>query len=311
MDTSPGWQTVRSRSGSVGLIGAPSSAGAYAPGQERAPAALRARGLADRLDAHGCEVRDHGDIAGFRWRPDRARPFAQNLEAVSATASAVADRVSEVVAEGQLAVVIGGDCTVGVGTFAGAVAAGYEQAGLIYFDLHADLNTPGSVPDGALDWMGIAHMLNVDDAEPLLAGIGARTPLLQPESLALYGFRADQATEAERERIRRLGLEVVPFEEVAADPRASAGRALASLGQRCEPLLVHFDVDVVDFTDAPLSENTGRNVGLTLEQALAALGVFLSSEQVRALTITELNPDHCEADGATLERFVNGLAAAF
>ena len=73
---------------------------------------------------------------------------------------------------------------------------------------------------------------------------------------------------------------------------------------------MHFDVDVVDFTDAPLSENTGRNVGLTLEQAVAALRVLVSSGQVRALTLTEVNPDHGESNGATLDRLLAGLVSA-
>jgi arginase len=74
---------------------------------------------------------------------------------------------------------------------------------------------------------------------------------------------------------------------------------------------VHFDVDVIDFTDAPLSENTGRNVGLTLDQAFAALGVFLGSDRIAALTITELNPDHGEPNKATLIAFVERLVGAF
>ena len=72
-------------------------------------------------------------------------------------------------------------------------------------------------------------------------------------------------------------------------------------------LLIHFDVDVIDFVDAPLSENTGRNEGLTLDQALRALRVFTAHPAFAALTITELNPLHGEEDGATLERFIDGL----
>ncbi|MGN6378446.1 MAG: arginase family protein [Gaiellales bacterium] len=294
----------------VGLIGAPSSAGAYAPGQERAPAVLRDLGLVDRLASRGCDITDCGDVDGFRWRPDPVRPLAQNLDAVAATAAAVAGKVDEVLRDGRVALVLGGDCTVGVGSLAGVISAGYESAGLVYFDLHADLNTPGGVPDGALDWMGVAHMLNLDDAAPPLAGVGDRMPLIQPEDIVLYGFRDDQATGAERERIRRLDLEVMPFERVAADPSASAQGVLESLGSRCEHLLVHFDVDVVDFTDAPLSENTGRNVGLTLEHAFAALRVLLASGRIRAVTITELNPEHGEPEGATVRRFVEGFVSA-
>ncbi len=46
----------------------------------------------------------------------------------------------------------------GIGTVAGHIASS-DGVGLVYFDLHADLNIPSSVPPGALDWMGLAHML--------------------------------------------------------------------------------------------------------------------------------------------------------
>src|SRR5688500_13400314 len=57
----------------LSIIGAPSSAGAYAPGQEKAPAAFRRHGLADVLSHSGHNVTDRGDVLGFRWRPDPTR----------------------------------------------------------------------------------------------------------------------------------------------------------------------------------------------------------------------------------------------
>jgi arginase len=82
-------------------------------------------------------------------------------------------------------------------------------------------------------------------------------------------------------------------------------------GRRFDRLVIHFDVDVVDFTDAPLSENTGRNIGLSLTDALRALGDLLRDPRVSAVTVTELNPDHGEPEDATLTRFVAGFAEAF
>lgn len=62
----------------IGLIGVPTGAGAFAPGQEMAPAALRDAGLLDRLEEAGCDVRDHGDRELWRWRPDRDEPLSEN-----------------------------------------------------------------------------------------------------------------------------------------------------------------------------------------------------------------------------------------
>lgn len=107
------------------------------------------------------------------------------------------------------------------------------------------------------------------------------------------------------------GLDHVPLEQVARDPGGAAAGVLDDFARRFDRLLIHFDVDTVDFTDAPLSENTGRNEGLSLDSALGALAPLLSSARLSAVTITELNPVHGAEDGATLERFVAGLVRAF
>src|SRR6266536_602007 len=65
----------------LNLLGVPSSMGAFAPGQEDAPAALRAAGLVDQLQAAGVEVNDLGDLPRRRWTPDADNPIAQNVAA--------------------------------------------------------------------------------------------------------------------------------------------------------------------------------------------------------------------------------------
>lgn len=290
------------------VIGAPSSAGAFAPGQEQAPRALRRAGLVERLRDAGRDVVEDGDLPVWRWRPDRAHPTAQNADAVITMVQGVAGRVQAALARGCLALVIGGDCTVGIGTVTGH---GTDDVGLIYFDMHADLNTPESAPPGALDWMGMAHMLGYPGTVDALARVGARYPLLAPEQVLLFAHRDDQARPWERACIARDGIARIGMDDVACDPALAARQALDWAARRFDRLIIHFDVDVVDFTDAPLSENTGRNIGLRLTDALHALGDLLQDPRVSAVTVTELNPDHGEPGDSTLSRFVAGFAEAF
>ncbi|HYH87830.1 MAG TPA: arginase family protein [Solirubrobacteraceae bacterium] len=299
----------RTASRPLGVVGVPTSAGAFAPGQEQAPAALRQAGLLDVLRRSRVDVRDHGDREVWRWRPDREHRNAQNAGTVVEIVRDTAERVSTSVAAGETTLVLGGDCTVGVGTVAGHVAAG-ERVGLIYFDSHADLNVPASVREGTLDWMGMAHMLGVEGAVPELVGAGPRAPLLEPEDVLLFAWGPEQATAFEREVIERLGISAVPVDEVAADPEGAAARACGLMEERFDRVLVHFDVDVIDFTDVPLSENTGRNEGLAYEHALRALDRLLASPSLAGLTITELNPDHTEAGTGSLERFASAGAGS-
>lgn len=293
----------------IAVIGVPSSAGAYANGQEAAPAALRAAGLVARIRAAGAEVDDTGDSPVWAWRPDRGRPLAQNLEAVIDQVRATRERVARATRDGKVALVLGGDCTVGIGTVSGVLDLD-ESVGLIYFDLHADMNTPASVNDGALDWMGVAHMLALDGTEPDLARVARRVPMLRPDQIVLFAHGMKSATPWEKEQIQRMNLARISVEEVRHDAAAAARDAVARLRSRFTRYLVHLDVDVLDFTDAPLSENTGRNTGLTFGAAAQALHALLADDGLVALTVAELNPVHAAAEEGLLERFAAALADA-
>ena len=193
-------------------------------GQEQAPRALRAAGLLAGLKDRHIEVRDRGDVPGFRWRVDRANPRAMNAEAVANVARAVADRVATSLADGAAVLVHGGDYTVGLGTVAGALV-GAEHVGLIYVDLDTDLNTPRTTRDGALDWMGVAHVLGLEGTVPAVRGIGPRDPMLSPDHVLL--FASDNVTEAERRVIETHSIAEVRLAEVGTRPeqRASSLRA--------------------------------------------------------------------------------------
>ena len=174
---------------------------------------------------------------------------------MAAIAAETAARVEQALDAGEPLLVLGGDCTVELGTVAGHVARG-ERVGLVYFDVHPDLNTPQSVHAGAFDWMGVAHMLGVEGADPVVSGFGPRSPLLDASRCCCSaGVPTRRPVRARADRGSRP--RDVPLGEVASDPRGAAAGALDDFAGRFDRLLVHFDVDTIDFTDAPLSENTG------------------------------------------------------
>ncbi len=290
------------------VLGVPTSAGAFTPGQERAPAALREAGLLTELAGRGVELRDLGDSPVWRWRPDRERPRAQNLGAVAEIARDTAARVEAAAGDGPL-LVLGGDCSIELGVLAGQLALDGTVA-LVYLDLHPDLNTPESVVEGTFDWMGVGHALGVPGAEPDLVRIGPRAPLLNDDQVLFLGYGPERARPFELDQIARRGLAAIPVDEVASDPEAAARRAL-DFAAGFDRLLVHFDVDVVDFNDAQRSEDAVRGDGLTLAAAMQALAVLTASDRLSAVTVTELNPYHGDEEGRTLRQFAAMLADCF
>jgi arginase len=291
----------------LAIVGVPSSAGAYAPGQEKAPAALRATGLLDFLSERGISVDDRGDVSGFRWRADKANPRAMNVSTVATVAKASAEQVASVLATDAAVLVLGGDCTVELGTVAGALQ-GTQSLGVVYVDLDTDLNTPDSTRDGALDWMGVAHMLGVKGAMPELADLGSRVPMLRAEQVLF--FASDNVEPFERQIIEDLGIAEVTLADVVANPSSAAEAVIDGWARQYERLLVHLDVDVLDFPDMPLAENNRRNIGLRFDQLMASLRVLLRAPNWTGLTVCELNPDHGESDGSTLRTFAEALADA-
>jgi arginase len=291
----------------VTVIEAPTSAGAYAPGQDDGPRALLDAGLIGELQAAGVAARHGGTVSAFRWRPDPDAPLAANAGAVIDRAAEVASLVRSAPAEDTV-LVLGGDCTVGVGTVAGlGFGLGDERIGVIYVDRHADLNVPASTLDGALDWMGVAHMLDIEGAMPGLAAIGAQRPMLGSGQISFLGLGPH--TDFEARIIADRQLPAVDVESAAADPRGSARKALAPLAAR-DALAIHFDVDLVDFLDAPLAENTDRGTAPSLSACGEMLSELLADARVRALTVTEFNPHHGAGDGDTTTRLVDLLVQA-
>lgn len=290
------------------VVGAPTSAGSYAPGQETAARVLRELGLIDQLRAAGRQIRDAGDGPVQVWSPDRRHPHAQNLAAVVQSVAAVAHQVAAALAADADVLVLGGNCTVALGVMS-ALTAHDPDAGLLYIDRHFDCNTPQSTTDGALDWMGLAHALDLPDAaEPLVSALGRR-PLLTPDRMYFLGVEYAAATPWERDQVERLGLRWCSSAALASAPAAQAKRALDSLPRA--GLAVHLDVDVLDFTDAPLAESTdGRNSGPSLDQLSAALRIACRDPRCRVLSIGELNPGRAAGYPEILDRFVGCLRNA-
>ncbi len=227
-----------------------------------------------------------------------------NLEAVRQTAAELADKVQAALAGEGAALVLGGDCTVELGTVAGALRGGHS-VGLIYVDFDVDLNTP-ETSDGALDWTGVAHLLDLEGVEPELSGLGPRRPMLAPADLLYFG--ADNISAPEAATMSALSLQRISLAEVKADPAGAAARA-AAWGRGFDRLLIHLDVDVLSFTDFPIAENVRRCGGLSFDALSAALAPMVAAPNWRALTITEVNPDHAPDEAETFARLIAMLSA--
>ncbi|HEY5229552.1 MAG TPA: arginase family protein [Galbitalea sp.] len=288
------------------VIGAPTSAGSYAAGQESAPRVLREHGLLEQLRSRGRRVADVGDGPLQVWAPDRAHPFAQNFEAAAEAIRAVAVMVGDALDDDADVLVLGGNCTIALGVMS-ALIAREAQSALVYIDRHFDLNTPTSTTDGALDWMGLACAFDLLPDPPDFGF--PRVPLLAAEQLLYVGADPTPATEWEVQQVENFGLTWRSNDALATDPDCEA-TAIQSWVRRRQ-FALHLDLDVLDFTDLPLAENTdGRNSGPSLDAMTKVLAVGCADPGFRVLSIGELNPTRADGTPDAIPRFIDALVTA-
>ena len=202
----------------LGVIGAPTSAGAFAPGQEQAPAALRAAGLPGALRAGGREVRDQGDReVALAPRPRRAareerrggrRDRARGRGAVAAAARA-----------GELPLVLGGDCTVGMARSPASWRRG-EPVGSSTSTRTPTSTRPPACPTAR--WTGWASRICSTSRAPCrgLAGAGPDAAAARRRRRRAARPGPGAGTDVRARASPPRASAAIPVAAVAADPRA-------------------------------------------------------------------------------------------
>jgi arginase len=284
------------------LLGSATSAAALRAGHERAPAALRAAGLADRLRSAGFEVADLGDTATYLFQPDDEHPRARNVSVVLKSLNDLRPRVEVAVKSGALPLVLSGDCISVLAIIAGARRY-FRNVSLIYIDRDADLNLPATTPSGCVDGMVISQVIG--RGAPELVRFWGEPPLVREPDIALFGFeRLDQP---EEKYLLTSPLRRHPALEVSTLGAATAARlALERVHAANHEFVLHFDVDVINGEEFPWTNSPGTG-GLSLNEVRDALRVFAGQTNLAAIEVAGYNPDlDPEGQGA---RFLIDLLA--
>lgn len=283
----------------VRIIGAPMDYGANRRGVDMGPSAIRYAGLADGLERAAVEPIDDGDLSMPRAEernPDASQPSRGNakfLREVEDVCTRVSDRVAATLADGEFPLVLGGDHSVAIGSLGGS--ARDADLGAIWFDAHADLNTPETTPSGNVHGM------------PLAAALGrgafgetdwAPAPRLQESSIAYVGLRS--IDERERELIR--DSEMTAFTMSDIDQRGVSTvveEALAIATDGTDGVHVSLDLDWLDPKTAP-GVGTPVRGGVTYREAHAALEALSRRDEadgvLRSMDVVEVNPILDEAN---------------
>jgi len=288
----------------IALIGAPSSAAAFSMGSEKAPAALRAAGLAEKLHAAGYEVADHGDCAPRLFADDDEHRRARNLTEIVAGLNDLKMRAELAVKSGALVLVLGGDCAQAIGLLTGARRYN-KHVSLLWFDRDADVNTPASTPSGRIDGMVVAHIIG--KGAPELVRFWSEAPLVREPDVTLFGL--ERLDPPEQEFLAKSPMRHVHAADIQSKGAGRAAHeALAQVHADAREFVLHLDVDAIAQEDFP-AVNVPGSGGLRFDDVRASFIEFVKHKNLLGLDVAQYNPDK-DPDGSGAGKLVDLLVEA-
>lgn len=280
----------------ISLLLAPSNLGlrpegGRQPGTWRAPEALMDAGLADAVGAAEVVRLERPNYQAGAQAGTRTR----NGHAIRAFSLQLSGKVRDVLRADRFPLVVGGDCSVLLGSLHGMRLAGGK--GLVHVDGHSDFSHPGNYDStmvlGAAAGMDLA--LASGRGEPLLTSwpqVGM--PLASDADVVQVGERnswgrsvKDDDAVIEGTQIRQLTIEQVLAEGVDS----AARRVIARLEARdLGKAWLHVDFDVLDAAVMPAVDSPG-SPGLSYEQLAGFVGALRVSGRIAGANFAIYDPE--------------------
>jgi arginase len=279
------------KTATIAIIGAPLDLGQGRRGVDMGPSALRVADLGKRLSALGYQVADKGNIpvAQAESLPSDGPSESRFLPEIAEACQRLGQLVSEVLTDGQIPLVLGGDHSIAAGTVAG-VSSFYRESGrkigLLWIDAHADMNTPDSSPSGNVHGMPLACCVGVGPAS--LVGLLGFAPKVEPKNVALVGIR--DVDELERGTVRGTGIRAFTMRDIdERGMRAVIDDAIAIASGGTAGFHLSLDMDFVDPAYAP-GVGTPVPGGGTYRETHLAMELICDSGVMTSMEVVEVNP---------------------
>lgn len=294
-------------SNGISITSVPSDVGSVFSGKYRAPDALQAAGLVEKLKTLGfkVDVRNALPDGPVVWAESDPEPNGGRNEAAAvAVCQAVKSTMATALAAAGLSdqpppfqIILGGECMICPAIMSALTHhLPSTRVGLLYMDADCDLtypHEPGS--NGNIASMTFTHLTLRPGALHSMYQFSKPdgTSVVGSSNAVLFGLNSSSPAN-KRDHLGYLfdqNYRVFTSKAVAADAAARATEALRWLEERVDYILVHLDVDVIDPGLFPLG-NIPNYTGIEFPDIMKALRIFLASSKAIGLTIAEVNPDH-------------------
>lgn len=256
-------------------------------GVDMGPSAIRYAGVVERLEEIGHTVTDEGNIQ-IAAAEKTASPDTnlKNLKEVTEASTALANKIHDVMENGQFPLILGGDHSIAIGTLAG-LGDRYDNLGVIWYDAHADLNTGETSPSGNIHGMPLAVSIGLGHEK--LVNIRGFAPKIKPENVVIIGARSIDP--GERELIKEKGIKVFTMHDIDKLGMTEVmNNAMSYLKDRnVDGLHLSLDLDGIDPIYTP-GVGTPVPGGISYRESHLAMEMLFTSDMVTSTEFVEVNP---------------------
>jgi arginase len=274
--------------GSISLIQLPYDSGRFGERMGRGPIALIDSGLAEHLRSLGNEV----DVASVRL-PEELHSEANALVELQRLAVAL---IRDAIERQARPIILSGNC--GSAALSAVAALNPREIAIIWFDAHADFNTPETSQSGFLDGMGLAILTG-----RCWRGLAERFDSFRPlpdTHVTQVGVREIDPTEMQL--LNQSGIKQLPTSRLT-----ELSELLKQLSTNT--VYVHVDLDVIDSSEGR-ANGWACDGGLSVNQLYDALELIGRSASIVASAVTCYDPavDTNGRIGRAIPRIVELLA---
>ena len=287
------------------LLEAPSTFGLRSSGVERLPQALLSHGLLERLQARHAGRVEPAPARSVERDPETK---TMNAQAIAGYSAQLADAVGAVLDQGECPLVLGGDCSIVLGSALALRRRG--RYGLLFIDGQADFFQPEADPYGEAASMDLA--LVTGHGPTLLTEFEGMAPLIKQTDAVAFGFR-DMADQVEYGS-QPLPADLRSFDLPTVRGTGVAAAADVAIAHLCRPELdgfwIHIDADCLDDAVMPAVDFRLPG-GLTPEELQTVVRKALASGHAVGIEVTIYNPaldDEGQAGKLLTDLLVTALA---
>jgi arginase len=214
--------------------------------------------------------------------------------------------VSSQIRRGEFSLALISNCIGLMGVLGGVQRSGGGQplrVGLIYFDAHADINTPETTRSGLMGGMPVASSIGLC-FHRLRRQAGLEVPL--PTRYVTYvGVREVDALEYEI--LDSSDVEYITVDDVKTMSSAIRGQ-MDRLSRVTDLIYIHIDTDVLNPGEMP-GHTTPEPNGFTSEELADCLEVMCGYPNVACLGVASM-PTEGDPEGASIRAFHNMIEGA-